>query len=160
MPANGAIFTNQTAVVSWPSESFVNGKVTIASNNNVVVANDIHYAFEPATTGDDVLGLIANNSVYVASYVPSVLNWRAAALAVNGERRSYSCPTDGTGPKSTVNFRGSVASNNTGCMTLFITRNNYADDVLKYLFPPWFPIIDGAETTTLFREVPSTYTLP
>jgi Tfp pilus assembly protein PilX len=160
IPANGAIFTNQTAVISYPSESFVNGRVTIASSNNIVIGNDIHYAFEPANTGDDVLGLIANNNVYVAYYVPSVLQWRAAVIAENGARKSYTCPSEGSGPKDTVTFRGSVSSNQSGCMTMFDTRNNYADDTLKYLFPPWYPIIDGAETTVLFREVPPSHTPP
>jgi hypothetical protein len=33
-------------------------------------------------------------------------------------------------------------------------------DALKFLFPPWFPVINGMETTVLFREVPATYTPP
>jgi hypothetical protein len=154
---NGSIYTAQTAVISYPSESFVNGRVTVASGNNIVVANDIHYSFEPATKGDDVLGLVASQNVIVASYVPSVFQWRAAVIAENGTRKAADCSRE---TKSQVTFRGSVAANQNGCMSMFTTRINYADDVLKYLTPPYYPSIDGTESTVLFREVPPSYVPP
>jgi Tfp pilus assembly protein PilX len=157
MPANGAIYANQTAIIAYPSGSVVNGRVTVASNTDIVVAGNIHYQSEYGGANDDVLGLIGNNHVYVADYSPTVMSWRAAVLAERFNRQSYSCPADGYGPKDTVTFYGSVASNQSGCMTLFDHRNYYDDPVLKYLFPPWYPVIDGAESTVLFREVPPSY---
>jgi hypothetical protein len=155
---NGSIYTAQTAVISYPSESFVHGRATVASGNNIVVANDIHYSFEPASVGDDVLGLVASQYVYVASYVPMVLQWRAAVIAEHGNRKAADCDHE---TKTKVTFRGSVAANLIGsCMGMFATRINYADDVLKYLTPPYFPSIDGTETTLLFREVPPDYVPP
>ena len=167
LPSNGAIYTGQTAIVSWPTnppgDSIVNGRVTLASNDDIVIGGNIYYYSDPLHGGgpnDDVLGLIANNNVYVANWVPTNLTWRAAVIAETGARRSYSCPNDGDGSLDTANFYGSVASSQSGCMTLFQTRNYYADPVLQYLFPPWFPIINGTEATVLYHEVLPSYTPP
>ena len=81
-------------------------------------------------------------------------------IAENGARRSYSCPNDGDGDLAQADFTGSVASAQSGCMTEFLVRNYYADPVLTYLFPPWFPIINGVEATVLFHEVLSGYVPP
>lgn len=142
VPANGAIFVETTAIVSGQ----VNGRVTVAANGDVVVPADITYV-QP---GDDVLGLIGKNNVYMASWSPSTLSWRAGTIAQNGEWRSYSCsPT----VKSTLNFTGSTATDDGGCASNFATRNYNYDPTLEYLPPPWFPALDDAYVVELFREV-------
>ena len=80
LPSNGAIYTGQTAIVSWPTnppgDSIVNGRVTVASNDDIVIGGNIHYYSESGYGGgqnDDVLGLIANNYVYVANWAPTHL---------------------------------------------------------------------------------------
>ncbi len=62
VPANGAIYAVQDAIV----QGNVKGRVTVASNDDIVVANDISFV----TSGEDVLGLVAKNYVYVAKYTP------------------------------------------------------------------------------------------
>ena len=112
VPTNGAVYVETTAVVSWPTQaSVVNGRVTIAANDDMIVAGDISYVLD----GDDVLGLIGKNDVIVASWGPYDLDWHAAVIAQNGARHSWnSC-----GCKGTATHTGSSASNQHPFMDMF-----------------------------------------
>ncbi len=143
VPLNGAIYTPQSVVVSGQ----VNGRVTVGSNSNVVIADDITYV----QAGDDVLGLVAANDMLVAQYVPYDLNWRAGTIAQTGAWRSWS----NDGSHGTMTFTGSTATADGGSMSLFRTRVYQYDQTLYYLPPPWFPTVDGAYTTLLVRELPA-----
>jgi hypothetical protein len=149
VPTNGAIYANQSVIVSWPSAaSTVNGRVTVASNGNVVVGGNI----ANAQAGDDVLGLIAKNEMIVAQWAPCPLSWQAATVAQTGAWRSASsselC-------NKTATFTGSAATAQGGYMTQYRTRVYNYDSTLSYLQPPWFPTIDYAYTVLLFRELPA-----
>jgi hypothetical protein len=141
VPANGAIYSEKPVVVS----GVVDGRVTIASNEDVIVAGDISYE----NAGDDVLGLIGKDEIIIAKYAPTTLNWRAAVIAQNGARHSW----DSSGSHTLANHTGSTASKGSPYMDMFDTRNYYYDPPLQYLPPPWFPVLDEAYTVNLFREV-------
>jgi len=143
MPAAGAIYVNQTVIVSGT----VKGQVTVASNANVVIADNISYA----TPGVDVLGLVAKNEMIVASYVPYNLTWTAATIAQTGQWRSYDSSTD----HGTMTFTGSTATDEGGYMSMFATRNYIYDSNLLYLQPPYFPLILDTYTVVSFRELAS-----
>jgi|NGEPerStandDraft_6_1074524.scaffolds.fasta_scaffold12768_3 hypothetical protein len=137
VPSNGAIYTGQDAIISWPTAisgfsatskdgsptSQVNGRVTVASATDIEVAGDVHYASEASPDGigganDDVLGLLADNNITFAQYAPSALWWRAATVAVNGAWGDYACQN---GPdrtsSSSMTFVGTATyGSNTGCM--------------------------------------------
>jgi hypothetical protein len=155
VPANGAIYTGQTAIVSGT----VNGRVTVASNNNIVIADNLYYTdkHDGCTASgspgpvDDILGLDAQNDVVVAQYAPSTLLWCAATIAQNGQWHSYS--SDGSHTSAT--FIGSTATNQGGQMSMFASRTYKYDDVLFYMQPPWFPLVGGAYTVFFLRELPS-----
>jgi hypothetical protein len=144
VPTNGAIYVGQSAIVSGT----VNGRVTVASNNDVVVGGNVDYA----ESGDDVLGLVAADDVVVAQWAPSTLSWRAATISQSGAWRSYS----NDGSHSSMTFTGSTTTNEGGSMTMFRSRTYQYDDTLAYLQPPWFPTLDGALTVQLERELPPT----
>jgi len=168
VPSNGAIYTGQTAIVSSPSnDSTVSGRVTIASNNDIVIGGNIHYQSESSGPNDDVLGLVANVNVWMAKWAPNTLTWRAATIAQTGTWSSYSCGS--ARPNATLTFIGATAAKVTGCAADFDARTYASDDgswnvnytALKFLIPPWYPpLFDGAETTVLFHEVPSIYVPP
>lgn len=143
VPSNGAIYTGQTAIVSGS----VKGRVTVASNDNVVVADNI----APVTPGTDVLGLVAKNNLYGAKYAPYNLTWRAAVLAQSGTWRGW--VSDGS--HGTMTHTGSSTTNLGGDWTMFQTRVYSYDETLLYLPPPWFPTIEDAYTVSLFRELPA-----
>jgi hypothetical protein len=143
VPAVGAIYANQSIVVSGA----VKGQVTVASNDDVIIADNISYV----TAGVDVLGLIAKNEMIVAQYVPFNLAWSAATIAQNGQWRSYGTSTN----HGTMTFTGSTATDEGGYMSMFATRNYIYDSNLLYLQPPYFPLILDTYTVVSFRELPS-----
>lgn len=143
VPANGAIYSNQIVIVSGQ----VNGRVTIASNADIVVGNDLSYV----ASGDDVLGLIARTEVLVARWAAFNLSWRAATIAQGGQWRSWTTALS----KGTMTFTGSTATRDGGYMSMFANRVYQYDDTLVYLPPPWFPTVEESYTIELFRELPA-----
>jgi Tfp pilus assembly protein PilX len=141
VPSNGAIYASRAVIVS----GVVNGRVTVASNDNVVIADDISYA----SSGDDVLGLVARNEMIVAEWTPYNLSWRAGTIVSGGQWRSWSY----SGSHGTMVFSGSTATNLGGFMNMFQTRIYDYDSTLLYLPPPWFPTVEDAYTVIRFREL-------
>jgi hypothetical protein len=142
VPTVGAIYTDESVVVSGQ----VKGKVTVASNADVVVGGNISYV----TPGQDVLGLVAKNDVVVAHWAPYDLNFTAAAIAQSGEFRSWAS----SGDHGSMTFTGSIATNNGISMAMYGTRNFNYDPNLRTLQPPFFPVIEQPYTVLLFRELP------
>ncbi len=173
MPANGAIYSDQTVIIaggssscfsggnvggptgshaSLTSASCVKGRVSVASGADMVVADDSGYV----TPGVDVLGLLANNNFYIASWMPANtnLNWSAASLAENG---SWGQPSGITsGYYGTMYHEGSIAQLQMGNgMTQFDTRYYNYDPNLLYLQPPWFPTLPNNYQVLLYRDLPN-----
>ncbi len=144
VPANGAIYTDQTALVS----GVVNGRVTVASTVDIVVGGDISVV----SNSDDVLGLAATTDVVVAQYVGNNMSWQCSVLAQTGTWKTYT--QDGS--HNNMIFRGSSATKNGGSLTMFQTRDYGYQPDLQYLPPPWFPTVEDAYTIVLFRELPGT----
>ena len=155
VPSNGAIYTAQTAIVSGTVE----GRVTIASNNNVDIYGNISYV----TPGQDVLGLIAANDVYITKWAPTDLTWTAAVLVEtgtwraceNGSATRLSDCTSGTHTHRTLTFRGSSTTGEGGDFSEFtVSHDFHYDKNLEYLAPPFFPSLSDTYTTLVFRELP------
>lgn len=146
VPINGAIYTGQDAIISWPTTirsfneidtsgfqtSKVNGQVTVASNQNIIIAGNVHYASESPQNGigganDDVLGLVAQGDLVLAKYAPTNLWFRAATMAVNGSWGDYACrngPDRGT--NSHLTFVGTSAyGSNVGCINSSDPKGGY-----------------------------------
>jgi Tfp pilus assembly protein PilX len=156
VPANGAIYSDASIMIADGTSSCgsitqgncVNGRVTVASNNDIIIGDDIDYV----QTGDDVLGLIAANEMIVAQWAPTNLNWRAATIAQSGQWRSAVGNQTHNG---TMTFTGSTATYGGGYMSMYANRVYNYDSSLSYLQPPWFPTIDYAYTVLLYRELSS-----
>ena len=157
IPSNGAIYAQQSVMISDGTSTCgspaitgncVNGRVTVASANNIIIGDNIDYL----QTGDDVLGLIAANEMIVAQWAPTDLSWRAATIAQIGQWRSAVSNQTHSG---TMTFTGSTATNGGGYMSMYATRVYKYDSSLSYLQPPWFPTIDYAYTVLLYRELPA-----
>jgi hypothetical protein len=207
LPPNNAIYTGQDAVVSWPTAvsgsdgtscpsyvgtpaSAVNGRVTVGSNTDVIVAGDLCYSSQASGVNDDVLGVVANGNVWIADYTPINLWWRSATIALNGTWGDYDCTNSKgsyRGSSSSMTFVGTAAyKSSSGCMQSGTSYgfnidnvNRVADDgsmatinacpstapdcasynALQFLFPPWFPVLNG-EKIGLFQEVKPSTLLP
>ena len=142
VPSNGAIYADVDAIVSGS----VDGRVTVGSGQNIVVAGDI----APVTGGDDVIGLVAYSDLWVAAYAPNQLTWNAAVLV---QTNTWHSAGSGHGAGSLMTFSGSSATATGGSFGEYASRIYSYDANLQFLPPPWFPSIDDTYTTAFFREV-------
>jgi len=143
VPSNGAIYTDVTAIVSGQ----VNGRATVGAGQDIVVAG----AIGPVVPGDDVIGLVAYQNLYVAEYAPAQLTWDAAVLVETGTWQGAGA-SHGAG--SLMTFNGSAATALGGSFSAqYATRVYGYDSNLQYLPPPWFPAVDDTLTFSFFREV-------
>lgn len=160
VPANGAMYFEQSVIVSYGGtkadacnatggarHSVVNGRVTIATKNNVYIGGNIAYA----ASGDDVLGLIAANELIIAKYTPRDLTWRAASLAQSGQWRTYQGTEDGA--HDSMLYVGSQTTADGGYASMFRRREYQYDETLQRLRPPFYPILEGSWETFYWREV-------
>ncbi len=163
IPTNGAIYSELPVVIAGGTSTCsdpkvgtltnancVHGRVTVASNGDIIIGDDIGYV----TSGSDVLGLMAKNNVWVASWNGNSLTWRGAALAENGY---WSEPTSACNGchSGTMTFTGSSATYSGGAMSMFNNRSYNYDGTLLYLQPPWFPTLPQAYTIVLYRNLPN-----
>ncbi len=164
VPTNGAIYADQSVIIGPGSSTCrsalnvtltnadcVMGRVSVASGADIVVGDDIGYV----TPGTDVLGLMAQNNVWVADWTGNSLNWSAATLAENGY---WSEPRSGVSNNShsgTMTFSGSTATALGGAMSMFANRSYNYDPHLTFLQPPWFPTLQSAYTILVYRDLPN-----
>ncbi len=141
VPSNGAIYVEQSVMV----RGVVDGQVTVFSNNDVVVGEDVSYELP----GDDVLGLIAQNYLYIAQWATTNLNLSAAIIARSGGYQSWS----NDGSHGTYTHNGAVATNLGGAMSMFTTRNYLYDSNLLFLQPPYWPGVGDAYVIVGYREL-------
>jgi hypothetical protein len=163
VPDNGAVYFEQSVVVSdgssladdcggtGPRPSVVNGRVTVgtSSETNIYIGGNTAYAAD----GDDVLGLISGNEIIVASYVPTVLEWRAASLAQSGKWRTYRASPRSIDPHQRMHYIGAQATYDGGFASMFQEREYEYDETLQRLRPPFYPVLEGAWSTKYWREV-------
>lgn len=145
VPPNGAVYSEQDVIV----KGSVKGRVTVASNNDIIVGDNISYV----TSGQDVLGLVAKNDLWVAKYVPSVHTWSAGVIVQSGtwQARSWSGSA-----KTRMTFTGMSATADGGSFAGMFDERIYGyDSSFVFLPPPWFPIVEDAYTIVLFRELPA-----
>ena len=160
------IYTTEDVIVSGT----VNGQVTVYTagggkassgdgsyaSGDVVVGGNISYA----SSGNDVLGAVAKQSVIIACWEPNdPLTWRAATMSLNGRWESdYDgslSPTCSASNKSNMTFTGSTATAGGGSMGGFNTRTYNYDATLRYLPPPDYPQIPSALKIMYQREIHS-----
>lgn len=158
-PANGAMFFEQPVIVSdgstvadacggtGPRPSVVNARVTVATPGNVYIGGNISYA----TDNDDVLGLIATQSIIFTQYTPKDTSVRAATLAQYGQWITALGSNDGK--HDNLVYTGSQTTNQGGYASMFLNRSYNYDPALKFLRPPFYPIIEGSWETQYWREV-------
>ena len=171
VPSNGAVYVGQSAIVSnATTNGGVKGRVTVASNGKLVIANNIN----PVTSGTDVLGLIAATEMIVAKWTPFNLSWTAATISEHGMWRSARRrarqgrqrqlpPRDDDVHRLDRDIRRHLlplqrrrCSTSGGFMSMFATARVYQyDETLLYLQPPWFPTLGDSLTTLFFRELPA-----
>jgi type II secretory pathway pseudopilin PulG len=164
MPENGVIFAEDNVWVRSESSGF-DGRVTIASarlavsgSTTATIVDNITY--KDKYEGFDTIGIIAENNIDVAPYVPVPLEIHGALIAQSGRvqfRPNYNYG-GGAAPgyinaNETLSFFGSVASsqqwtwswircgsNTPSCWSGFKNNETVYDENLRYSPPPSFPV--------------------
>lgn len=164
IPSDGVIFVEDNAWVVSESGGF-DGRVTIASARLAVngattltIADNLKY--KDQYSGNDAIGLIAEDNIDVAPYVPVPLTIHGALIAQSGRvqfRPQYNY-TGGNTPgyinsNQTLTFFGSIASNeqwtwswircgsnSASCWSGFKNNTTQYDENLRYAPPPSFPV--------------------
>ena len=155
-------------------EGTVNGRLTVATQNDAVITGNITYA--GGLTGDDVLGVVAQN--YIEVYHPvthsgtelrtssstNVLQIDAALQAlqhvVTVQSYDQGTPQGTLQVRGTIaqNYRGPVGTHSGGTIATGFAKDYAYDTRLKYGPPPYFPHWTNASwTVTLFGEIKPKY---
>lgn len=147
---NGVIYSTQQVTVLGGK---VDGKLTISSGTNIIIADDVTYERDPliTPTSDDLLGLVANNSVIVADNTANRNNCEIHA-AIFCRSGSFYAENYNNRPISGYlkiiggviqDTRGTVGTFNTGTNTLKtgFSKRYYFDPRLADVNtrPPYFP---------------------
>jgi len=166
------IYTTEDVIISSSTAtSTVDGQVTVytagggqattgnksVSEGDIIIGNNISYA----TSGSDVLGMVANDNLIIACWEPqNNLSWRGASMELNGR---WETDGDSSIPSasrcstthSTETFTGSTAVDGSSAMseTFTGTRTYNYDATLRYLPPPDYPEIPSAFKIMYERQI-------
>jgi hypothetical protein len=178
IPANGAMYFEEPVLVSsnlalsvlcngatvniGSQPSVVDGRVTVASSDKVMIGGNIAYE----TSGDDVLGLIARHDMVISALAVSLdqvvgsdLSIRAASIAVQGEWRTYlplgiGLPGNLGGLlHDRLEYTGMQATKAGFDISQYQTSEFVYDETLRELVPPYFPIFEGSWRSAYWREI-------
>ncbi len=165
LPPNGVIYVDGNSYRKWTSsngDAFVSGtlkgKLTIGSADIIYITGDIQYSNDD----EDMLGLVANDSVLINHYdssgrdvAPYNITIKGALFALNNSF-GFERYAEGS-PKGTITFKGSIVQNYRGPVGTFNGRTgekisgyskNYSyDQRMLYKAPPHFiePLNAGFE---------------
>lgn len=165
IPSNGIIFVEDNVWVRTESGGF-DGRVTIASARLAVSGDTVativdNTKYKDKYTGNDAIGIISEDNVDIAPYVPVPLEINAALISQRGRvqfrpyynyNNYYSTPGY-IQPSEKLTFFGSIASNEqwtwswvrcgsnvTSCWSGFKNNITSYDENLRYAPPPDFPV--------------------
>lgn len=159
LPSNGAIYlTSGNVKVS----GIVNGNVTLGAPSNIFVTNNILYNTDPRVDSysTDLLGLVAQNNVYVDTSAPTNLEIDAYVVALTDSFEVYDYAGALKGTLSlyggvTQVTRGAVGTFNasTGTRVSGYTKDYQYDSRLELIAPVCFPPAKDANNRILYLKV-------
>jgi hypothetical protein len=150
---NGVIYGTDSVCV----QGTLDGKLTIGSNENIYITDDIKYVQNPLVTpgADDVCGLVANNYIYVTDPVPGSVNATTNleidacifARSQSFTAQNYNTRTTTNAGTLTIiggviqNIRGPVSTVSNGIIQTGYSKryrydNRFGDPLYR---PPFFP---------------------
>jgi hypothetical protein len=147
----GAIWSTEEVRV----KGVFNGAMTIYSDDNIFIDDDLVYADNPLVNknSDDILGLVAKNDVLVTDNAAnnSDCNVQACIMAVKG---SWGAENYASRPVAGVlRFTGSIVQDNRGPVGTFsygagiksgFSKRYYFDERLSKMSPPNYPYLRDA----------------
>lgn len=159
IPSNGALFVNSGyADVS----GVLAGSLTIGTTNSIYVVNNLLYNNDPRTNPNstDVLGLVAQNNVYVDKNAPYDVEIDAYIVALN---TSFGVENYYGALKGTLSLyggltqyrRGPVGTFNgaTGTKVSGYTKNYSYDSRFQDTAPPYFPPARDSDGRIIYIKI-------
>lgn len=172
IPPNGAFYVNNGDVTV---QGTLQGKLTIATNQNVLIAGNVIYKTDqrahqldptkPEST--DFLGLVATSSVTVKDTAPNNLRIDAYVVALDGAFQLQNFSTGGykgdmiqfgglmnkyCGPTGVMDSHGNIIDG--------YNQLQYYDDRLQNTAPPWFTAAKDSSGKILFTKLDLKETSP
>ena len=147
IPDNGVIACNRSIYV----EGTINGQVTIATTNKIIITNDIIYTDNPMENpeSDDLLGLVAYDDIVIQNNSDNrnVCKIQATLLSRDG---SFKAEYIDFIPSTRLELYGGIVQEIRGAVGRlgspprgFEKRYRY-DERMEYMYPPFYPIAPGA----------------
>ncbi len=146
LPGNGVLYVNNGSVTM---QGTLQGQLTVATNRDVRVANNITYSQDPRVNPNstDLLGIVTDRNVVVASGAPQNVQIHASLMALGS---SFTVENWSVGPpKGTLTVLGGIIQSNRGPVGTFnsstgtkvsgYTKDYHYDARLMNSVPPFFP---------------------
>lgn len=159
VPANGAVYVYNGYV---DVSGVVNGQITIGTSNSIYVTNNVLYHDDPRINlhSADMLGLVAQNSVYVDKNAPSNVEIDAYIVALN---TSFGVENYDVGLKGTLTLLGGITQLRRGAIGTFnsttgekvsgYTKNYIYDQRLQSAVPLYFPPAKDANGRIVYSKI-------
>lgn len=149
LPSNGVVYVEGGGL---NISGTLRGQLTAASNQDIVITNNITYNRDPGTDPDstDVLGIASQRNVFVSSSAPYNMTISASIMALGS---SFTVQNYQIGPpKGTLSVYGGIVQQNRGPVGTFNARTGqrlsgyqkdyrYDNRLRGTLSPPYFPVI-------------------
>lgn len=146
----------------------LDGRLSIVSDYDIWVTNNVRYAAHPTNGSDDALGLIARHDVIVRTNAPDDVDIFAHIIAEGSATASasdgsfYVQDYDEDDPRGALNVYGGIVQNYRGAvgqynsMTMVQTHGYYKNYVFDTRFatepPPQYPTLTNEYTWTNWRD--------
>jgi len=151
IPSNGALFVSDGYV---DVSGTLNGQLTIGTNRSIYIVGNLIYHDHPSVnpSSTDIMGLVAQNNVYVDQYAPFDISIDAYIVALN---TSFGVENYASGLKGVISLYGGITqyrrgpvgtfNSNTGERVSGYSKNYNYDPRLSGMAPPYFPPARSAE---------------
>lgn len=155
-PVNGAIFVNGGYV---DVSGTVSGQFTVGTSRSIYVTGNLTYLNDPRTSpsSTDIIGLVAQNNVYVDSAAPYDVEINACIVALN---TSFGVENYGSGLKGTLSIYGGIIQYRRGPIGTFsastgdrisgYTKDYVYDTRFQNIAPPYFPVAVDANGMIIY----------
>jgi Tfp pilus assembly protein PilX len=167
--AGGIIYVANNGTISgtvYLEGGTVTGPMTVASESNMYIENNITYTHNPVTTPTttDALGLISQNNIWVDTGAPNNLTIDAAMIAAgtaSGGTGSFGALNYNTRSAGTLTIYGGIVQEQRGAVCEFNSggqvQNGYAKNYSydpRFLTkpPPDYPVISGKVNFSQWQE--------
>lgn len=159
LPQNGAVYVDNGQV---SISGVLNGQLTVGTNKSIYVVNNLLYHDDPRTNpmSSDMIGLVAQNNVYVDETAPYNMEIDGSMVALN---TSFGVESYNVGLKGTLIVYGAITQYRRGPIGTFnsvtgakvsgYTKNYIYDDRMGSAAPLYYPPAKDAANRIIYVKI-------